>query len=142
VSAPAVRREIPYRYRLMGTKCLNCGALFHPPQRICPKCGSKDLVEEELAWRGRLVAYTVIRRPPKGYEDYKPYIVGLIELKDGKLILAQIVDCDIEEVRPGLKLEATFRRIREDGKSGIIEYGYKFRPVIEWNWQKKPNPEK
>ena len=26
--------------------------------------------------------------------------------------------------------DTTFR-VREDGSSGIIEYGYKFRPVIE-----------
>jgi hypothetical protein len=30
-----------------------------------------------------------------------------------------------------MRVEAAFRRVREDGDSGIIEYGYKFRPVIE-----------
>lgn len=132
MSAPAVRREIPYRYRLMGTRCVRCGAVYHPPQVVCQKCGSREMADVELSWRGKLMAYTVIRRPPRGYEDYKPYIVGLVELEDGKRILTQIVDCDPEEVREGMDVEATFRRIRVDGSSGIIEYGYKFRPVIRW----------
>jgi len=31
----------------------------------------------------------------------------------------------------GMRGEAAFRRVKEDGPSGIMEYGYKFRPVIE-----------
>jgi len=27
--------------------------------------------------------------------------------------------------------ETAFRRVKEDGPSGVVEYGFKFRPVIE-----------
>jgi uncharacterized OB-fold protein len=30
-----------------------------------------------------------------------------------------------------MRVEAVFRKVREDGPSGIIQYGYKFRPVVE-----------
>lgn len=31
----------------------------------------------------------------------------------------------------GLKVEVVFRKVKEDGKDGIIQYGYKFRLIIE-----------
>ncbi|MCK4438533.1 OB-fold domain-containing protein, partial [Candidatus Bathyarchaeota archaeon] len=65
------------------------------------------------------------------FEKYKPYVVALIELEDGMRLLSQVVDVDPEEVQKGMRVEAVFRRVKEDGKAGIIQYGYKFRPVVE-----------
>lgn len=130
MSVPRYWREIKYRYRLLGCMCKDCGSVFFPRRHICLKCGSRDLEEVKLSERGRVVSYTVVRNPPKEYEKYAPYIVALIELEDGARILSQVVDCEPEEVHLGMEVEATFRRVREDGPSGIIEYGYKFRPVI------------
>lgn len=67
---------------------------------------------------------------PVGFEKYSPYYVALIELDDGVILLSQLVDVTSEDVITGMRVEAIFRRIKEDGSSGIIEYGYKFRPVI------------
>jgi len=41
------------------------------------------------------------------------------------------VDVEPDEMKTGMRVEATFRRVKEDGSSGLIEYGYKFRPIIE-----------
>ena len=111
--------------------CVNCGSIFFPRRHVCIKCGSRELGEVKLSERGRVVSHTVVRNPPKDYEKYVPYIVALIQLEDGVRILSQVVDCDPEEVHAGMEVEATFRRVREDGPSGIIEYGYKFRPLID-----------
>ena len=46
-------------------------------------------------------------------------------------MLSQVVDVEPDEVEAGMRVEAAFRRVKEDGSSGIIEYGYKFRPVID-----------
>ena len=80
---------------------------------------------------GKIITWTIISNPPIGFEKYKPYIVGLIELDDGNKILSQIVDIDFKDIYTDLKVEAIFRRITEDGKTGIIQYGYKFRPIVE-----------
>ena len=130
MSVPRFWREIPYKYRLVGSKCRSCGTVYHPRRPVCPKCGSRDMEDVELSKRGRLLAFTVIRRAPSDLEDYKPYVVGLVELEDGVRVLAQIVDCEPGELRPGLELEATLRRIRAHGPAGVIEYGYKFRPAV------------
>ena len=130
MSIPRYWREIKYRYRLIGSVCENCGSVLFPRKNICIRCGSRELGEMNLSEKGRVVSYTVVRNPPKEYEKYAPYIVALIELEDGVRILSQVVDCDLAEMQIGMEVEMTFRRIREDGSSGIIEYGYKFRPVI------------
>jgi len=48
-------------------------------------------------------------------------------LEEGPKIVAQMTDCKSEELKIGLRVEAAFRRIYEDGD--IIRYGVKFRPV-------------
>lgn len=130
MSVPRYWREIKYRYRLIGEMCTDCGAVFFPRRAVCPRCGSADLEECKLSERGAVVSWTVVRNPPEGYEKYAPYVVALIELDAGVRILSQVVDIEPEEMVVGMRVEAAFRRVREDGSSGIIEYGYKFRPVI------------
>ena len=78
-----------------------------------------------------MITWTIITNAPIGFENYVPYVVALIELEDGCRLLSQVVDIDLDELFTGLKVEAVFRRIKEDGKEGIIQYGYKFRPIIE-----------
>jgi hypothetical protein len=102
-----------------------------PRGNICSICDSKDLEELELSDRGTVVSWTVVRNPPDGYQKYAPYPVALVELDDGARVLSQLVDVDPNQVKTGLRVEVAFRRIKEDGASGIIEYGYKFRPIIE-----------
>lgn len=59
-----------------------------------------------------------------------PYIIGLVETSDGSKILGQITDCRSSELREGMELEATFRKIKEDTDEKLIAYGFKFRPLI------------
>jgi uncharacterized OB-fold protein len=123
------RNEVP-RYRLQGKACKACGAKYFPAKPVCT-CGSTEFNDYKLPERGEVITWTVISIAPIGYEKYVPYVVALIELEDGCRLLSQVVDIAPEEVMAGLKVEAVFRRIKEDGKEGIIHYGYKFRPVIE-----------
>jgi len=85
----------------------------------------------KLSGKGEIVTYTIIYAGPKAFEEQVPYPVAIIKLKEGPQITAQIVDCDIDDVKIGMKVENTFRRIQEDGYTGAIYYGYKFKPVKE-----------
>ena len=123
------RNELP-RYRLQGEECLVCGAKYFPSRPVC-KCSSTEFKVYKLAERGEIITWTIINNAPIGFEKYVPYVVALIELEDGCRLLSQIVDISAEEIRVGLKVEAVFRKVKEDGKSGIIQYGYKFRSIIE-----------
>ena len=123
------RNEVP-RYRLQGEECAQCGAKYFPARPVC-KCGSTEFKPYKLSERGEIVTWTVINNAPLGFQKYVPYVVALIELEDGCRLLSQVVDMEHEDVSAGLKVEAVFRKIKEDGKEGIIQYGYKFRPIIE-----------
>ena len=125
-------REIPQRYNFIGNQCGACERIFFPPMEACPTCRRRSLgkmKEYKLQGKGEIVAYTIIHVAPEDFEEQVPYPVAVIQLEEGPRVTAQIVDCDIEEVKIGMKVEATFRRINEDGYTGAIYYGYKFKPV-------------
>ncbi len=88
------------------------------------------LHQSELPHVGRLMSFTVVRQAPIGFEETAPYIVGVVEFDDGTRLVTQLTDCDPDELRVGMEVEAVVRKITQDGHSGLIIYGYKFRPRI------------
>jgi uncharacterized OB-fold protein len=67
---------------------------------------------------------------PKGFEEFLPYTVALVQMEEGPMLTAHLTDVEPEEVRIGMPVEMVTRKIREDGEAGQILYGYKFRPVL------------
>ena len=61
-----------------------------------------------------------------GYEMFGPYSMAIIKLDEGPHITSQIVDCDPEIIKPGMKVKSVFRKLGEDSESGILHYGTKF----------------
>lgn len=123
-------RNMPFLYRLAGWKCAHCGAFHNYKPVVCKRCRSREFAQTELPGSGRLIAYTIVRFPPKEFVQVAPYAIGLIELDDGTRIISQLTDFREDELRDGARVEAVFRRIRVNGDQGIIEYGYKFRPAL------------
>ncbi len=121
-------REIPQRYRLEANTCEACRIKFFPPRLICPQCKRRDLIPTKLAERGKVLSHTIIRVPPRQFTDQAPYVVGIVELDDGVKLTAQIVDCDFEDLKIGQRVRIEFRKIFQEGESGILCYGYKFVP--------------
>ena len=121
-------REIPQRYRLEANKCKSCGAIYFPPRLICSECKNRELEPTKLVEKGKILSFTIIRVPPHQFVDQAPYAVGIVELDDGVKITGQIVDCDFEDMKIGLRVRIEFRKVFQDGESGILCYGYKFLP--------------
>jgi hypothetical protein len=118
-------REIPRRYRFEAGKCTKCGFIAFPNRLVCPVCGNRSFEEYKLADTGTVVSFTNIEVGPTEFADQVPYIVGIIELDDGVKITAQIADAEPANINIGSKVRLEFRKIQEDGKAGIIKYGYK-----------------
>lgn len=122
-------RLIQPRYNLVGTVCTNCDKKFFPPRNICPDCRRKSKIEGfRFSGKGKVYTCTVVRAAPTGFDMQKPYCIAIIELVEGAMLTSQVVGIDPELVEPGMEVEMTFRRIIADDESGIIRYGYKFRP--------------
>jgi uncharacterized OB-fold protein len=128
-SVPLYWRLQDQKYNLVGTKCVTCNTVYFPPKDFCPTCRRKGKIEQfKFTGKGKILSFTVIRIPPEGFEKYTPYAVAIIELDEGTRISGQIVD-RIEEVEIGKAVETVFRKISEDGDSGLIHYGLKWRII-------------
>ena len=77
---------------------------------------------------GELFSYSVVYDAPAGFDQYAPYIVGLVKTEEGPLVTAQITDIDEDELSIGMPVEMVTRKLRTEGDEGVIVYGYKFRP--------------
>lgn len=130
MQVPRFWREIPRYYRLEAGKCTACGSIALPPRLICPDCGARTFETVALSGRGSLQTFTIIRIAPEGFGDQAPYAIGIVELDEGVRIMAQITDCEVDKLGIGDRLVTKFRRIREEGKTGIIMYAYKFVPDV------------
>jgi len=83
--------------------------------------------------QGEVYSYSTVFQAPSGYEEFVPYTVALVRLKEGPLVTAQLTDMDNDEARVGMKVEMVTRKLREYGEDGVIVYGYKFRkPIVDY----------
>jgi uncharacterized OB-fold protein len=118
-------REIPQRYRLEAGKCQKCGQVHFPPRRVCSKCKGTTFETIHLSEEGRLVTFTVVRVASDKFSKQTPFVVGIVELNDGLRLTTQLADVDVDKVEIDQKVKLVFRRIQEDGRAGILCYGYK-----------------
>lgn len=119
-------RENQGELRLNGTRCTHCGTAQYPPQRVCMKCKSKDEYEY----------YSFADRPARVFSfshDYvmetqdSPVTVTVVDFEGGGRIMCDMTDRDPQEVKVGMSVEMTFRRLYYVG--GIYNYWWKCRPM-------------
>jgi uncharacterized protein len=127
-------RETPQRYNLGGSKCTVCNTVYFPPRLVCPTCTHHrqsigKMVPFQLSGDGEVYSFTVVHDPAEGFEMQVPYVVALVRTVEGPVLTGQVVDIEPAEAHIGLKVHATFRKLREEGKAGVIHYGYKFAPT-------------
>ena len=127
--SPRYWREVPNRYRLEAARCNDCGKVSIPARRICPECRSESMQKIMLSRSGQVVTSTVIRTPPDDLVMESPYAMAVVETPEGARLMSQVVDCDPEEVMPGMEVTLEFRLIRKEGHGGIRCYGHKAVPA-------------
>jgi uncharacterized OB-fold protein len=80
--------------------------------------------------KGTVISFTTVADAPEGFEEQAPYTLALVKLEEGPTVLAQLTDLE-GPVEMGMHVEMVTRKLRTDGKRGIIVYGYKFRPLLK-----------
>jgi uncharacterized OB-fold protein len=123
--SPRYRREMPQRYRLEAAQCKKCNTIAFPPRLVCAKCGSKDFEKTTLSEYGKIITFTTIRVAPANFETQVPYNVAVVETDNGARVLAQVADCNAEDLKIGQRVKFVFRKLSEEGHTGILCYGYK-----------------
>ena len=124
-SAAALWREQDKNLRLYGGRCNACGYVQYPMQRVCVNCRARD---RATALRlsdqpGELFTYSM---------DYiagavdTPLVVGAVDFHGGGRIICMMTDREPEEVRVGLPVTMSFRKLRV--VNGIHNYYWKAVP--------------
>ncbi|MBI9045750.1 MAG: Zn-ribbon domain-containing OB-fold protein [Anaerolineaceae bacterium] len=118
------------RYGLIGEQCPHCEGMIFPPRDICPHCGGEAKEPYAFSGKGQVYSFTTMHDAPSGYQENTPYVVALVELEEGPIVTAQLTDLEDDFVEIGMPVEMVTRKLRDDGdESGIVVYGYKFRPI-------------
>ena len=131
MSGPSQWRRRQQRLALVGEVCPHCGVKLFPPRDVCPHCGGPAKAPLRHERQGNRIFVLPRHAAPEGYEAYAPYYVALVALDEGPLVTAQLTDVDPDDVCIGLPVEMVTRVMRQDGDRGLIDYNYKFRPVLE-----------
>jgi len=132
MAAPRFWRENPSRYNLMGFKCNSCGRQFFPMRVICPFCHRKSVGKIErvrLSSEGTVFSFTEVHEGLEELGKQTPYMIAMVELAGGVRVTGQVADCDPCSVKIGDRVRVTLRKLSEEGRGGIIHYGYKFVPL-------------
>jgi uncharacterized OB-fold protein len=101
----------------------------YPARRVCPACRGEAVEPIGLSPRGKVVTSTVIHTPPPEFQMEAPYAMAIVETPERVRLMVQVADCAPGEVEPGAEVAVEFRRIRKEGKGGILCYGHKAVPV-------------
>ncbi len=126
VAAPPSWRRTDWKFGLVAAKCTRCGTRSLPPDRVCQQCHAVDeMAPEPLAdVPATVTTYTVDRL---AYTPSPPMLMVVIDFDGGGRMRCQLTDAAEDEVRAGLRVEMTFRRLVT--ASGVHNYFWKARPV-------------
>jgi len=127
-SAVALWRDRKRGLALYGSKCKNCGLPQYPAQRICIKCQAKDNFEDYCFANRKAELFSFSHDNLAPAID-PPVTLSVVNFEGGGRIQCDMTDRDIEEVKVGMPVEMTFRKIRYTG--GIYDYWWKCMPIRE-----------
>jgi uncharacterized protein len=104
VNAPYFQAAAEGRFELQ--RCSYCGEHIYYPRVACPHCLATDgLVWTQVSGRGTVYSFALIHRPqhPALFEEV-PIAFAAIQLKEGPLVLANVVNCPCENLRIGMSV--------------------------------------
>jgi uncharacterized OB-fold protein len=116
--------------RLLGQRCPVCRKVYVPARSACPVDGVATVEEVELPDTGTITTFCIVNVPFLGQRITPPYVAAYV-LLDGADIafLHLILECSVQEVRMGMRVQAVWRPREQWGPS--LENIDHFRPTGE-----------
>ena len=101
--------EAAKQHRLVLPHCRDCGAFWFPPSAKCRHCLSANFAWDEVSGQGRIYSFVVYHRHyHPGFEFELPYVVAVIELREGPRLLSNIIGTAWQDVRCDLPVRVVF----------------------------------
>ena len=77
-------------------RCAACGVEDASPIACCRRCGASSIEAREVPGEGRLVSWTVVRRPGGQFADRSAFAVALVDLDAGPRVTGNLRDFERE----------------------------------------------
>jgi uncharacterized OB-fold protein len=81
-------------------RCKACGVLDPGPREFCSACGAPALEPCNVPGHGKLVSWTVIRRPPTRFRANGPYTIAVVDLDAGVRLTGRLAS-EPGSIKPG-----------------------------------------
>jgi hydroxymethylglutaryl-CoA synthase len=122
-----VWRHRNFYFRFYGVKCGKCGHIIVPAPNTCIYCQADEKFFEEIPLadkRGALVTFSMDIRS-RAIDP--PNVLAAVNFHGGGRFFSQMTDRDPDNLKVGMEMELTFRRIHD--ALHIHNYFWKCRPV-------------
>jgi len=110
---------------LLAQKCRRCGQAQFPHQRVCFTCFAKDEFDH-VRLSDKLGTVKSFTFDNFAGSPNPPLVAGIVDVEGARLYI-QMTDVSPKEVKLGMPVELTFRKIHEAG--GTPNYFWKSTPV-------------
>jgi uncharacterized OB-fold protein len=90
--------------RLMLGHCQDCSQAHWYPRSHCPHCGSQRTELRQCAGSGTIYSVSVTRKAGP-----TPFAIAYVTVDEGVTLLTQIVDCDLDALRIGQRVQLVFK---------------------------------
>jgi uncharacterized OB-fold protein len=110
--------------RLSGSRCGDCGAVFHPARPVCLACHRRRLVDAPLSGAGTLYACTHVAMPLRpGLRGGSGYWVAQVDLDDGPRVQGLLAsDVTAPQIGMRLRLGVETVRVAENGEEIVVHH--------------------
>jgi uncharacterized OB-fold protein len=110
--------------RLVLPYCRACAEYIWYPRGFCPRCAGGELEWRESAGQGHVYSFSIVRRAFGQWAQHAPFVIAYVTLDEGVSTVTNIVDCALEEVTIGLRVEALFEKSSDADSAPCL----RFRP--------------
>lgn len=117
---PSIDEDAPFwtatrNHELRMQRCDECGFVRWPPSPVCPECWASGHEWVELDGRGVVNTWVVFHQQYyEAFSEEIPYNVAEIELTEGPRYLANVVDCENDELYRGMPVEVVFEDVTDE----------------------------
>jgi hypothetical protein len=100
---------------LVLARCGRCKQFAHPPDAVCPHCGSTEpaFTFERVEQHGRICSWTIVRQSfVPGFDDDVPFVLVDVAIDDtGVRLIGRLVDGPTTPIEIGAPVRVVFEHL-------------------------------